>query len=449
MTLAEHVSNWRRLMATTPVEVRGATFRRAAAHFASLSTTGKLRATAMDELVNMAVAHGFGDGDEVQAIIARAFQHNDGAKNGKPNGMSFRPGRNGNLYSFPDEGHMEQRQWLHAGHYIRGAVSTTIAPGAFGKTTLLLFEALTMGAAGIRVWYISGEDPRAELDRRIAAHCRHHNINGRRDILPNLLVDDQISFGLMLDDGDWLEQLARQITLNAVDVVMLDPFVSFHNLPENDNAAMGALIKELTRIAQTAKCAIEISHHSRKVLAGNELTVDDSRGGSAIVNAARSARVCNRMSQDDAALAQISAENRSAYIRVDSGKRNMAPAEKARWWRLVPVQLANGDNVASIEPYEFPNAFAAVSSAEVDWVQTFLRAGGPRRASSQSPDWLGHHLGQRCGRNDTHEKGGAIWANRILGAWCANKVIQKVQLRDPVSHKMVPFYAGPDFKGPE
>jgi AAA domain len=38
------------------------------------------------------------------------------------------------------------RQWLHAGHYIRGFVSATVAPGGLGKTSLQLVEAIGMAA---------------------------------------------------------------------------------------------------------------------------------------------------------------------------------------------------------------------------------------------------------------------------------------------------------------
>ena len=445
MKLSEHVTNWRRLMATTPAEARPETFRRAAAHLASLATTGKLRAAAADELIDMAIAHGFGDVDEVHAVIARALA---APPNGHAANGHFRSDNIALLYTLPEVANMPHREWLFAGHYGRGTVSCTVAPGGFGKTTLLLYELLSMAASGIRTWYISGEDPRLELDRRIAAHCQHHGIDGRRAIVPNLFVNDQSSFALAIDDNEWLERLEKQIELNAIDVVALDPFVAFHYLPENDNSAIGGAVKALAAIAQTTQSAIELSHHSRKIMAGNELTVDDSRGGSAIINAVRSARVINRMTDDEAALAKIEADRRSLYLRVDAGKRNMAPPEKAAWWRLVSVALPNGDNVQAIEPYTFPDAFGGISSADVEWVQSFLRVGGPRRASSQSEDWLGHDLGRHCGRNDTHEKAGVLWANRIIGQWLKNGVFRKVELRDEFRKKKS-FYATNDFAAPD
>jgi len=179
------------------------------------------------------------------------------------------------------------------------------------------------------------------------------------------------------------------------------------------------------------------------------LTVDDSRGGSAIVNAVRSARVVNRMSSNEAALVKISDEQRTNYIRVDKGKRNMAPPEHATWWHIVSVIIPNGDNVQAIEPYHF-DALKGVPIASIDWVQSFLREHGPRRASSQSDDWLGHHLGRFCGREDTFDKAGAIWANKIISKWLANKIFKKVRMRDPESRKPnIAFYADNEFQVPK
>jgi hypothetical protein len=78
------------------------------------------------------------------------------------------------------------RQWLHAGHYIRGFLSATIAPGGLGKTSLQLVEAVGMvcgrdllkgtTARPLNVWYWNLEDPMDEIDRRIAAILLHYKI---------------------------------------------------------------------------------------------------------------------------------------------------------------------------------------------------------------------------------------------------------------------------------
>src|SRR5262249_51782912 len=37
-----------------------------------------------------------------------------------------------------------RRQWLHAGHYVRGQIVMTVAPGGYGKTSLVICNAIEM-----------------------------------------------------------------------------------------------------------------------------------------------------------------------------------------------------------------------------------------------------------------------------------------------------------------
>jgi AAA domain len=360
-------------------------------------------------------------------------------------------------YVFPDPAAIPPRQWLHAGHYVRGAVTATVAPGGFGKTTLTIHEMISMALEEKRIWYISGEDPKVEIDRRIAAHCQLHDVD-KTKVAEFLFVDDKQSFPISLGksprasfvtfDEVWLKRLVQQVRNNKIDVVALDPFISFHSVPEIDNGAIDQIIKSLSAIAQKANICIEISHHVRKPIQGQqELTVDDSRGGSAIINAVRSARVINRMSSNEAGLAKIMEDKRTSYVRVDKGKRNMAPADAATWWHIVSVFLPNGDNVQAITRWDFPSAFDGMSQNEIVWIQNLLKQGGPKRASSQSAEWLGHDLGRHCNR-DTTVKGGAVWANQILAQWERNAVVKKVSLRDHEQRKSFAYYVHPDYSAP-
>jgi len=78
-----------------------------------------------------------------------------------------------------DPAALPPRQFLHARHYIRGVVSTTIAPGGVGKSQLAITDAIAMAAGRdlignkpaekLTVWYVNLEDGRDELSRRIVA----------------------------------------------------------------------------------------------------------------------------------------------------------------------------------------------------------------------------------------------------------------------------------------
>jgi len=427
---ASGIASLRRLLVSVAEpDRRFKVFENACAEVASYVARGLERTTAADLLYDMAQAGDLaGDEDEIQTVISDAFSNIENVRSEqdeqKTNGRHYEPlpTITPTVYTLPDPATIPQRAWLYGWHYVRSAVTATVAPGGFGKTTLALFEAMTMVKDKLRVWYISGEDDRTELDRRIAAHCQEHamgELDGR------LFVDDKLSFPFKIAksnrggpefDEPKLVAFEKAILSRRIDVVMLDPFVSFHVLSENDTAAMDALIKRLGDICVRAQCCIELSHHVRKPGMGQvEVTVYDARGAAAIVNAVRSCRVLNQMSSIEAQQMKFAENQRGTYIRVDSGKRNMAPPEKARWWQLVSVPLANGDFVQAIRDFEFKPEQSVV--ADEDWLVLLLKnAEKPYRADSRSSDWLGHAVAKHFNRG-SQTKGDVIWINKQIKKW--------------------------------
>jgi hypothetical protein len=362
---------------------------------------------------------------------------------GKPNGKDHHGADAPPLvvatpYVLPDPATLARRAWIKFHHYMRGIVASTVAPGGYGKTSLSIYEALEIIKDGFCVWYISAEDDRTELDRRIAAYVQRHGILPAQ-LQDRFFVDDKLSFpfkiartgrggGVLFDDAK-LDAFEAVIACHKIDVAIFDPFISFHYLPENDTAAMDALIKRLGDICTRQSMCIELPHHVRKRPSGQgEITVDDARGAGAIVNAVRSCRVINIMSTIEAEQAEIERDKRAFYLRIDSGKSNMAPPDKARWLHLASVEIANGDNVGVIEPWEFPKVFGKISLADADWVRELVRI-KTYRADSRSPDWLGHELAERFGRSVT-ELGNIKWINAVLTTWVRNGVIGKEQRTD-------------------
>jgi AAA domain len=91
------------------------------------------------------------------------------------------------------------------------------------------------------------------------------------------------------EDIEWLEG-------SDDDVIILDPLVSIHQCPENDNTAIDAIVK---RLARAADCkAIELVHHARKPAQGGnmEIAAADARGASALSDGVRSLRAKSRLS---------------------------------------------------------------------------------------------------------------------------------------------------------
>jgi len=316
-------------------------------------------------------------------------------------------------YRWIDPLSIKTREWLFARHFIRRYLSVTVSSSGIGKSSLELLDAMCMASGRDlltggritprRVWYWNGEDPYEELQRRIQAIALHYRltdgdlgdrlyIDSGRDQRIEIARDDRRT-GIVVARPH-VDSIISTIRENNLDVLMVDPFVSTHGVPENDNGAIDRVAKEFAGIASAGNCAVEVVHHVRKTN-GAELTTDDARGAGALVAAARSVRILNAMTADEAAKAGIEVNERRAFFRVDNGKASMAPAAEGAGWRhLVSVGLGNGtgaypeDQVGVVTAWKWPDAFAGMTSDDLKAVQNKI-AGGKWRDSVQATDWVG------------------------------------------------------------
>lgn len=331
-------------------------------------------------------------------------------------------------FKLVDPSTIPQRQWLYGKHYIRQFVSATIAPGGLGKSSLVIAEALAMATGRnlighqpsepLRVWLINGEDPYVELERRIAAVALHYSIKGD-DIGDRLFInsgrDTDFIIAKTIRESTVMikpnyDALKQQIISNKIDVLTVDPFISSHSVSENDNNAVDFVVKTWNKLAQETNCAIELVHHARKGN-GNETTVDDARGAKALTDAARSVRLLNRMTSDQAKDANIAADKAQDYFRVNNGKANLSRASHGgEWYEVQGVPLKNGgtitvgnanvaspgDSVGVVKSWPWPATASQIEADIIDHVQSIVR-GGNYRASEQSPDWVGYVIGSCFG----------------------------------------------------
>lgn len=304
-----------------------------------------------------------------------------------------------------------RRRWLYGRHYVRKFISETVAPGAFGKSTLAITEALAITTGRpllgvtpderVNAWVWNGEDPREELQRRIAAAALHYEIDPT-DIEGRLFLDtgretkiviaEQAKVGAVIA-RPIVDAVIATIRANEIGLMIVDPFVASHRVVENDNPAIELVAATWAEIADVTGCAIELVHHARKT-GGAEITVDDGRGGSALLAKVRSARTLNGMTKEEAARAGV--ENWRAYFRVQNGKANLSPpVDKADWYRLESFDLGNGgdgqpgDSVGVVTRWTWPDAFDGVTVSDLRRVQTAIAA-GHWRESPQAKDWAGH-----------------------------------------------------------
>jgi hypothetical protein len=165
--------------------------------------------------------------------------------------------------------------------------------------------------------------------------------------------------------------------------------------------------------------------------------VYDARGAGAIVNAVRSCRVLNQMSHTLAEQAGILDKDRCRYIRIDSGKRNMAPPEAAKWMRLESVELANGDYVQALSNYIFKPQTTSIDD-DRRWLRTVMANDKAFRVAAQSGQWLGKVMAEHFGRN-VDVKGDRIWLQKTIKRWADDGLIREIKQPDE-TRRMRPYW---------
>ena len=366
-----------------------------------------------------------------------------------------------------DAGSIPRRESLYGGHYVRQFVSTTLAPSKVGKSSLGIVEALAMCTgrpllgvavgAPLRVWIWNGEDPLDEINRRVAAAMKLYgvawaDVGGR--LFLNSGRDTEIVIGRAARDGAIIAEpvvraLKQTIAENAIDVVLVDPFVSSHRVSENDNGAIDAVAKKWANIADVCRCAVDLVHHVRK-LNGSEVTVEDGRGATALIAASRSARALARMTKVEGARLGLSQVYRRLFRFADTSSNLAIPADgdEQKWLELASVnlengggddwldQMINGDSVGVVRQFDMPAAasaaLASIGGAEAlsceEKAMETLADGSWRKDSRAGDGWAGAAIMHAYGLDgDEH---GKEQANSMLTAWLKNGKVRIVSKKD-------------------
>jgi len=321
------------------------------------------------------------------------------------------------------------RRWLYGNSVIAGFISMLVAPGGTGKSALAMVEAVAMATGREllpgeysrtqrRVWYHNIEDDGDEMHRRLAAIKLHHKVSSS-DLADRLILTSGRSLDIKLARRGRQGAEINRVVVDCIvemlqdaktDVLMLDPLGALHELSENSNEDANMLMGVLREIADRASAAIVLIHHTSKVAANDmgAAGAGASRGASAFVDAARSVRQLARMKDGDAKKFGVPTETAWQYVRVDNGKANLAPAQNAKWLRLVSVNLGNGtadypdgDNIQTVERWTPPTAATqgAITAGEVSDIQNALNAADPdaRRKSSNADSWVGYRVADALG----------------------------------------------------
>lgn len=358
-----------------------------------------------------------------------------------PAGFTARP------FVWRDPSTIPLRQWVLERHLIRQYIAVMASPGGFGKSSVVILDALALvtgrnlighqphGRYRVLIW--NGEDPLEEMERRVMAACIHYGI-GREEIEGRLFLnsgrDDPITVatverGAIKIAVPTVEAFKAEIRRHKIDCWFIDPFVSCHAVPENDNMMIDRVAKLWGGIAGATDSAGELVHHTKKT-GGNEVTMEDMRGAVALLSAARSGRILNGMSKDEAERAGVA--DRRLHFRIDNGKANLAPppSDGSNWFKMQSVALMNGgslnsrvplegDSVGVVTAWQWPDPLATISVADLRAAQTAVRAGGPWRESIQAKDWVGIPIA-RAMRLNPDDKADREKVKRALKVWIEN-----------------------------
>jgi hypothetical protein len=330
-------------------------------------------------------------------------------------------------FPWTDPSTIPPRRWVYGRHYIRDFLSTTVAPGGVGKSSLEIVELMAIASGKpllgqvpherCAVWYWNGEDPMEELLRRVMAAAVHFGLTP--DDLADkffvntgrttpIIVAEKTREGIVIN-GPVVDQVIATIQKNRIGAMSIDPFVACHRVTENDNSEIERVAKTWAHIADITGCSIELVHHVRKTN-GAEVSVEDGRGAVALLSAARAARAINRMSAEEAERAGIA--DPQFYFRTDNGKANLAPAAAAEWFRLVSIDLDNAtekdgseparpsDKIGVVEAWSWPDYTADVTTSDMEMTRVKIGA-GDYRLDPRSPDWAGLAIIQVLGAEDT------------------------------------------------
>jgi hypothetical protein len=304
------------------------------------------------------------------------------------------------------------REWLLGNLFARTFMSSLLADGGVGKTALRLAQLMSLAIGRsltgeyvfqrCRVLIISLEDDIKELERRILALRLHYGIDlaelkgwlfyaapgGTRG---KLLTSDKKGSTTL---GPLAGTIDATVVARNIDIVSIDPFVKSHAVEENNNNGIDQVVQILTDMAIKRNIAVDAPHHTSKGTSdpGN---ANRGRGASSMKDAARLVYTLAVMSTEEAKAFGIKEEQRRFFIRMDSGKVNIAPARVAKWFKLVGVPLnngndlyPNGDEVQAVEPWTPPETWAGMDNGILNVILNAIDAGpgdGTRRGGGHRP----------------------------------------------------------------
>jgi hypothetical protein len=376
-----------------------------------------------------------------------------GLKPGPKPLVAFKP------YVRVDPATIPMRPWVYGRILMRRTVSLLVAPGGIGKSSLTITEALAQtsgkpllgpkprGRLRVLLWGL--EEDADEIMRRVEAACLKHELPVEdtdgylfipSDDCAELITATSERGGIKIM-RPLIDAICAEIIAKAIDVVVIDPFVSSHEVPENDNVMQNRIIKEWVAVAKRCNCAVQLVDHTRKLGPEAEVGVESTRGAKAKTDAARLVRSINQMTGSQAD--SVGIKNPKLYFRTDRGKSNYTPpADSSDWFELKSVSLKNDpepiflngiriapddDDVGVVTAWKYPDALEGVSADIVAKLVPIIRKGKYRASQNSKSGWIGEAVAQVMGLDVKKDK---RRINRMVQSWLASGFLTIVVGKD-------------------
>lgn len=351
-------------------------------------------------------------------------------------------------------------RFVYGDTFAAGYLSVTFAAPKTGKSLLALSEAIdaTTGRGFLtgrtseprRVLYYNAEDDLAVIQGRVGAVLQaweipQSEIAGQLFPVSGVAAENPIVL-IKSEKGEICESaflaLADLIKREGITLAILDPLQDLSQSPET-NEVFRALGGRIRALAADTGAAIGLVHHTRKPSPGIQPTLDDGRGGSALRGVARFNRLLVPMTEAEGAQAGV--EDFRNYLRIGEAESNLAPpsSDRNRWFVKTGLTIANGENVATIRPWVWPEAFSGITANDACRVRTAIAAcDPPPRESSQAKGWAGEIVAEVLGL-DLGKASDKARVKTMLKKWIETDVLRIETLPHGEKGKTAPFvFAG-------
>jgi hypothetical protein len=300
-----------------------------------------------------------------------------------------------------------KRQWLVDGLCLKAYITGLVAPGGTGKSSLALAlgisvasntDILQLGARQqANVLVINNEDSTDELQRRIAGITTQFGIrtNSLEDTFfyisgyEKKYMLSEMSEGFQKETA-FAGDLIKYILDKDIGLVIVDPLVSTHDSPENENTAMDKVMSIYRRVAAKTAASITLIHHTRKqnTKGSSADNADIARGASAFKDAVRVVATLTPMSKAEAQKLTFDDQKQSRHFRLDLAKQNFSPAcVNETWFRMESCLIGNGEHVGVPVPVNLKPLFSN-SASKVKWDDVLVAEALERIfGNASSHDW--------------------------------------------------------------